>query len=181
MVDQDPTDEHDEGLARELSDATARRAAHFAFALAGSLQPDRFVLAAAPVAIVFRREIDRHAKSTHRSGRLAPELLPFLVDAVERTRERLAWASGVDSPYLIALVLAVFYTVEHERTGALGLGVRQDATPAVRMLAGDETTRDISGRPGTTILRVLAPVSGVDDTDRQVGIELLWEARPHVG
>jgi hypothetical protein len=181
VSDPEPTDEHDEGLAAALADATARRAASLAFALGGTLEPDRFVLAAAPVAVVFTRDLDRHAKSTHRSGRLAPELMPFLVDAVERTRERIAWAEGTDSPYLIALVLATFYTVENERTGALGLGVRPDATPAVRILTGDETTRDIAGRPGTTILRVLAPVSGADDRDRQVGVELLWEARPIVG
>ncbi len=174
-------DEDEEVLARSLADATARRAAQLAFVLDGSLEPDRFALAAAPVAVVFRREPDRHAKSTHRSGRLAPELLPFLVDAVESTRGRLAWPEGADSPFLISLVLAAFYTVEGDRTGALGLGVARDATPSVRTLVAEETTRDISGRPGTTILRVLAPVAGGDGADRQVGVELLWEERAAIG
>lgn len=181
-MDLERTDEHDESLARQLTEETARRAASFAFVLAGQLQRERFALVAAPVAIVFQRDGDRHARSTHRSGRLAPELLPFLVDAVGLSRERIAWPEGADSRYLIALVLASFYVVEHERTGALGLRVASGATPAIRTLDGDETTRDISGRPGTTILRVLAPVAGSEDeTVLQVGVELLWEARPHLG
>ena len=72
---------------------TARLAASLAFAIEQHRTPGRFALAAAPVAVVFQRADDRDARPLHRSGRVAPELLPFLVDAVA-AHPRAAGAAG---------------------------------------------------------------------------------------
>ena len=97
-----------EALAEELAEATARMASELGWAIGPHRERETYALAGAPVAVVFERASSSKAKPKHRSGQLAPELLPFLVDATLRTRERLAYAEDEDNPYLIALVLACF-------------------------------------------------------------------------
>jgi hypothetical protein len=121
-----------ERLADELADATARMAGDLAWAIGPYRERETFALAGAPVAVVFERAPNSKAKPKHRSGQLAPELLPFLVDATVRTRERIAYADGEDNPFLIALVLACFYAVESSRSGALGLGPETERRGAPR-------------------------------------------------
>ncbi|MFM8611845.1 MAG: hypothetical protein ACKOD0_03940, partial [Actinomycetota bacterium] len=134
-------------------------------------------LAGAPVAVVFERAANRAAKPKHRSGQLAPELLPFLVDAVLRTRERLAYADGEDNPYLIPLVLGCFYAVESARSGALGLGpeTRRDL-PHVELLADDDATADIRGVPGTAMLRAIAPVESDAGAEHVMAVQFVWRS-----
>jgi hypothetical protein len=164
--------------AEALAADTARMAAGLAFAIAPHRTPGRFALAGAPVAVVFERGEDPSAQPRHRSGRLAPELLPFLVDAVLRTRERLALADGEDNPYLIALVLASFYAVDAPRTGLLGAAAAGGDTPAVAAVAEAEALMDIAGRPGTVALRVIAPVEDEDGRTVNAAVELRWTAGP---
>ena len=133
--------EEAEALAEELAEATARMASELGWAIGPHRERESYSLAGAPVAVVFERAPDSKAKPKHRSGQLAPELLPFLVDATLRTRERLAYATDEDNPFLIALVLACFYSVESQRSGALGLGPE-----ARRSLPNIELLRDEIGR-----------------------------------
>jgi hypothetical protein len=160
--------------AEALAAATARQAASLAFAIAHHRAPGRFSLAGAPVAVVFERGDDPAARPRHRSGRLAPELLPFLVDAVQRTRERLALREDDDNPYLIPLVLAAFYVVDAPRTGLLGDAAAGGAAPAVAAVAEAEALMDIAGRPGTVALRVIAPVEDEDGRTLNAAVELRW-------
>jgi hypothetical protein len=171
----DPTDEGGEALAEQLAADTARLAARLAFAIAGHRGPGRFSLAGAPVSVVFRRAADVEARPQHRSGRLAPELLPFLVDATLRTRERLQLGEDEDNPYLIALVLAAFYVVDAPRTGLLGPGAAADRTPAVAAVGEAEALLDLAGRPGTVALRVIAPVEDEDGRALNAAVELRWD------
>ena len=106
------SDSEAERLADELAEATARMASELAWAIGPYRERESFALAGVPVAVVFERAPNSKAKPKHRSGQLAPELLPFLVDATVRTRERIAYAEDEDNPFLIALVLACFYAVE---------------------------------------------------------------------
>lgn len=167
-------DDPERELADDLADATARFAARHAFAIEEHGARGRYALAAAPVAVVFARPLAADAPATHRSGRIAPELLPFLVDATARTRARLSLADDRDNAYLIALVLASFYVVEAQRSGALGLGDVAQREPRIRVVAEDVATRDVLIDAGATALRVLAPVEGDDGTAVNAAIELLW-------
>ncbi len=160
--------------AEALVADTARLAASLAFAIQQHRTPGRFALAAAPVAVVFQRADDRDARPLHRSGRVAPELLPFLVDAVLRTRERLALPDDEDNPYLIALVLAAFYVVDAPRTGLLGPGAAAGRTPAVAAVGEAEALLDLAGPPGTVALRVIAPVEQDDGPTLNAAVELRW-------
>lgn len=166
-----------ERLADELADATARLAGQLGWAVAPHRDRTRWSLAGAPVAVVFERAANRAAKPKHRSGQLAPELLPFLVDAVLRTRERLAYADGEDNPYLIPLVLGCFYAVESARSGALGLGpeTRRDL-PHVELLADDDATADIRGVPGTAMLRAIAPVESDAGAEHVMAVQFVWRS-----
>jgi hypothetical protein len=173
-----PETESDSEVAAEaeaLAADTARLAARLAFAIEPYRTPGRFALAGAPVAVVFERDRDPAANPRHRSGRLAPELLPFLVDAVLRARDRLALGEQEDNPYLIALVLAAFYVVDAPRTGLLGDAAAGGGTPAVAAVAEAEALRDIAGRPGTVALRVIAPVEDEDGRTVNAAVELRWE------
>ena len=166
-----------EALADELAEATARMASELGWAIAPHRERTGFVLAGAPVAVVFERAPHRAAKPKHRSGQLAPELLPFLVDAVLRTRERLTYADDEDNPYLIPLVLACFYAVESGRSGALGLGPEtRRALPSVELLADDDATADIRGVPGTAMLRAIAPVERDDGTEVVAAVQFVWRS-----
>lgn len=166
-----------ERLADELADATARLAGQLGWAIAPHRERTGWSLAGAPVAVVFERAPNRAAKPKHRSGQLAPELLPFLVDAVLRSRERLTYADGEDNPYLIPLVLGCFYAVESARSGALGLGpeTRRDL-PQVELLADDDATADIRGVPGTAMLRAIAPVENDAGTERVMAVQFVWRS-----
>lgn len=166
-----------ERLADELAEATARMAGQLGWAIGPHRERTGFVLAGAPVAVVFERAPHRAAKPKHRSGQLAPELLPFLVDAVLRTRERLTYADDEDNPYLIPLVLACFYAVESGRSGALGLGPEtRRALPSVELLADDDATADIRGVPGTAMLRAIAPVERDDGTEVVAAVQFVWRS-----
>jgi hypothetical protein len=171
-------EEVDEAVAEQLAADTARVAARLAFSIEPHRTRGRFALAGAPVSVVFERAADRRARPRHRSGRLAPELLPFLVDATMRTRERLQLGEGEDNPYLIALVLAAFYVVDAPRTGLLGPAVRADQTPAVSAVAEAEALMDLAGAPGTVALRVIAPVEDEDGREVNAAVELRWSDRP---
>ena len=165
-----------EELANRLADETARLAGRLAFAIEPYDSDDRYALAAAPIAVVFERDADATVMPRHRSGRIAPELLPFLVDATQRTRARLAYGDGRDNPYLIALVLAAFYVIEGARSGALGLDRVAGQMPKVAVLEEEAATRDLQVRPGTTALRIVAPVEGETGRELQAAVELSWSA-----
>jgi hypothetical protein len=164
----------DAQLADQLADETARLAARLAFSVEPYEQQERFALAAAPVAVLFERSADPEVLPTHRSGRIDPALLPFLVDATQRTRERLAFGADRDNPYLIALVLAAFYVVEGARSDALGLGRVAGRLPTVAVVPPEGAERDIQVAPGSTALRVLAPVEGDAGGDLLAAVELTW-------
>lgn len=164
-----------ERLADELADATARMAGDLAWAIGPYRERETFALAGAPVAVVFERAPNSKAKPKHRSGQLAPELLPFLVDATVRTRERIAYADGEDNPFLIALVLACFYAVESSRSGALGLGPEtRRVQPSVEVLRDDAATADIFGVPGSAMLRAIAPVEAESGGEIIAAVQLVW-------
>ena len=168
MTDGDPE------LADRLADETARLAARLAFAIEPHVARDRFALSAAPVAVVFERSADPAVMPTHRSGRIAPELLPFLVDATQRARLRLGYGDDRDNPYLIALVLAAFYVVEGARSDALGLRRLAERIPRVSIVPAASATSDLQVRPGTTALRVVAPVEGELGDELPAAVELTW-------
>ena len=171
------TDEEAERLADELAEATARMASELAWAIGPYRERESFALAGAPVAVVFERAQNSKAKPKHRSGQLAPELLPFLVDATVRTRERIAYAEDEDNPFLIALVLACFYAVESSRSGALGLGPEtRRVQPSVEVLKDDQATADIFGVPGTAMLRAIAPVEAETGGETIAAVQLVWRA-----
>ncbi len=172
---EEPLDVDAEALAERLAEETARLAARLHFAIAPFAADERFALAAAPVAVVFHRpERERMEKPRHRSGRIQPELLPFLVDATRRTRTRLAYGSGQDNPYLIALVLAAFYVVESVRTGALELGSVAGRDPRVTIVPPAEATSDVTAAFGGTTMRVIAPVEGDSGREVTAALELAW-------
>ena len=101
--DEEPSDldvAEAERLADELADATARMASELGWAIAPFRERAEYLLAGAPVAVVFERASDIQSSPKHRSGQLAPELLPFLVDATLRTRERLTYAEDEKSTRL---------------------------------------------------------------------------------
>lgn len=169
------SDEEAERLADELADATARMAGDLAWAIGPYRERDSFALAGAPVAVVFERAQNSKAKPKHRSGQLAPELLPFLVDATVRTRQRIAYAEGEDNPFLIALVLACFYAVESSRSGALGLGPEtRRVQPTVEVLRDDAATADIFGVPGSAMLRAIVPVEAATGGETVTAVQLVW-------
>ncbi len=171
------SDEEAERLADELAEATARMASELAWAIGPYRERESFALAGAPVAVVFERAQNSKAKPKHRSGQLAPELLPFLVDATVRTRERIAYAEDEDNPFLIALVLACFYAVESSRSGALGLGPEtRRVQPSVEVLKDDQATADIFGVPGTAMLRAIAPVEAETGGETIAAVQLVWRA-----
>lgn len=169
------SDEEAERLADELAEATARMASDLAWAIGPYRERETFALAGAPVAVVFERAPNAKAKPKHRSGQLAPELLPFLVDATVRTRERIAYAEDEDNPFLIALVLACFYAVESSRSGALGLGPEtRRVQPSVEVLKDDAATADIFGVPGSAMLRAIAPVEAESGGETITAVQLVW-------
>ena len=169
--------EEAEALADELAEATARMASELGWAIGPHRERDGYVLAGAPVAVVFERAPSSKAKPKHRSGQLSPELLPFLVDATLRTRERLAYAPDEDNPFLIALVLACFYSVESQRTGTLGLGPEtRQALPNIELLRDDDATADIRGVPGTAMLRAIAPVEAESGGQFVCAVQFTWRA-----
>jgi len=168
-------DEDAERFADELADATARMASELAWAIAPYRERETFALAGAPVAVVFERAPNSKAKPKHRSGQLSPELLPFLVDATVRTRERITYAPDEDNPFLIALVLACFYAVESSRSGALGLGPEtRRVQPSVEVLKDDQATADIFGVPGSAMLRAIAPVEAETGGETIAAVQLVW-------
>jgi hypothetical protein len=174
-ADAEVDDEEARRLADELAEATSRMAGQLGWAIAPHRERSAYALAGAPVAVVFERAQHRAAKPKHRSGQLAPELLPFLVDATLRTRERLQYAPDEDNPYLIPLVLACFYAVESSRSGALGLGPATRRTePTVELLEDDDATADIRGVPGTAMLRTITPVEADDRPARVTAIQFVW-------
>ena len=167
--------EEAEALADELAEATARMASELGWAIGPHRERESYALAGAPVAVVFERAPNSKAKPKHRSGQLAPELLPFLVDATLRTRERLAYAPDEDNPFLIALVLACFYSVESQRTGVLGLGPEtRRSLPNIELLRDDDATADIRGVPGTAMLRTLAPVEAASGGEMVAAVQFTW-------
>ena len=85
--------EAEEELADRLAEEAARLAARLAFAIEPHEAAGHYVLAAAPVAVLFERSLDPEVLPTHRSGRIDPSLLPFLVDVTQRTRLRLAYGT----------------------------------------------------------------------------------------
>ncbi len=176
--DEEPSDldvAEAERLADELADATARMASELGWAIAPFRERAEYLLAGAPVAVVFERASDIQSSPKHRSGQLAPELLPFLVDATLRTRERLTYAEDEDNAYLIALVLASFYAVESSRSGALGLGPEtRRSLPTVELLLDDDATADIRGVPGTSMLRVIVPVESESDVAITTAVQFVW-------
>jgi hypothetical protein len=166
-----------EALADELAEATARMAAELGWAIGPHRERESYALAGAPVAVVFERGRGDDAKPQHRSGQLAPDLLPFLVDAVLRTRERLAYAADEDNPFLIALVLACFYAVESRRSGALGLDLGAlRSLPQIELLRDDDATGDIRGVPGTAMLRAIAPVEAESGGEIVAAVQLVWRS-----
>jgi hypothetical protein len=170
-------DDDPDRLAEELADATARMAGQLGWAIQAFRARTGFSLAGAPVAVVFERADYRAAKPKHRSGQLSPELLPFLVDATLRARTRLGYLDGEDNPYLIALVLACFYTVESARTnsGVLGLTPQtRRRLPTVEVLQGDDATADIRGVPGTAMLRTIVPVEPDEGEALVTGVQFEW-------
>ncbi|MGI9186371.1 MAG: hypothetical protein ACR2J9_02440 [Gaiellales bacterium] len=168
-------DEDAERFADELAEATARMASELAWAIAPYRERESFALAGAPVAVVFERAPSSKAKPKHRSGQLSPELLPFLVDATVRTRERIAYAPDEDNPFLIALVLACFYAVESSRSGALGLGPEtRRVQPTVEVLKDDQATADIFGVPGSAMLRAIAPVEADSGGETIAAVQFVW-------
>ena len=174
---EDAPQQHPVFEAEELSDseATARMASELAWAIGPYRERESFALAGAPVAVVFERAPNSKAKPKHRSGQLAPELLPFLVDATVRTRERIAYAEDEDNPFLIALVLACFYAVESSRSGALGLGPEtRRVQPTVEVLRDDAATADIFGVPGSAMLRAIAPVEAATGGETIAAVQLVW-------
>jgi len=169
------SDAEAERLADELAEATARMASELAWAIGPYRERESFALAGAPVAVVFERASNSKAKPKHRSGQLAPELLPFLVDATVRTRERIAYAEDEDNPFLIPLVLACFYAVESSRSGALGLGPEtRRVQPTVEVLRDDAATADIFGVPGSAMLRAIAPVEAATGGETIAAVQLVW-------
>lgn len=170
-------EERPEELADRLAEETARLVRQLAFAIDATRVRTRFALAGQPVAVTFLKPLSPDLKPQHRSGSLAAELLPFLVDATLRSRARLQYGEEDDSPYLIPLVLACFYVVEGRRSNALGLAPYSGAAPRVRTLAEDEALRDIMGVPGGMALRVVAPVEGDDGTSTTAAVELTWFGR----
>lgn len=168
-------DEDPERLAAELAEATSRMAGQLGWAIGPHRERVAYALAGAPVAVVFERAANNEAQPKHRSGQLAPELLPFLVDATLRTRERLGYADDEDNAYLIPLVLACFYSVESARSGALGLGPATRATtPTVEVLRDDDAMADIRGVPGAAMLRSIAPVESDDGILINAAVQLTW-------
>ena len=166
-----------EALAEELAEATARMASELGWAIGPHRERETYALAGAPVAVVFERASSSKAKPKHRSGQLAPELLPFLVDATLRTRERLAYAADEDNPFLIALVLACFYSVESQRSGALGLGPEtRRSLPNIELLRDDAATADIRGVPGTSMLRAIAPVEAESGGEVIAAVQFTWRS-----
>lgn len=176
--DHEPSDDdvaEAERLADELAEATARMASELGWAIAPFRERAEYLLAGAPVAVIFERASDRESQPKHRSGQLSPELLPFLVDATLRTRERLTYAEDEDNPFLIALVLASFYAVESSRSGALGLGPEtRRSLPTVELLRDDDATADIRGVPGTSMLRVIVPVESESGVAATNAIQFVW-------
>lgn len=173
---EEEVDREAAALAEQLAEETSRLAARLAFAIEPYRAPDHFALAAAPVAVVFERDLDRMRPPRHRSGRIQPGLLPFLVDATQRTRARLAYAPGEDNPYLIALVLAAFYAVESLRTGALDLGLAGRRDPAVSIVPEERATGDVNAAFGGVTMRVIAPVEGDSGRELTAAVELTWSA-----
>jgi hypothetical protein len=164
----------DPELADRLADETARLAARLAFAIEPYEAGGHWVLAAAPVAIVLDRPEDPHHLPTHRSGLIDPGLLPFLVDATQRTRRRLALGTGRDNPYVIALTLACFYVVEARRTGILGLGELAAREPAVAVVPPERAMQDLNLVPGMTALRIVTPVEEDAGAELTAAVELSW-------
>jgi len=166
--------EPEQELADRLAEEAARLAARLAFAIEPHETEGHYVLAAAPVAVLFERSLDPEVLPTHRSGRIDPALLPFLVDVTQRARSRLAYGTGRDNPYLIALALACFYVVEGARSDALGLGRLAGRMPAVAVIAPEAAEKDLQVRRGSTALRVIAPVEGDDASEVLAAVELTW-------
>ncbi len=163
-------------LADELAEATARMASELGWAIAPFRERTGYTLAGAPVAVIFERAADRESLPRHRSGQLSAELLPFLVDATLRTRERLGYADDEDNAFLIPLVLASFYAVESSRSGALGLGPETQSLPTVEVLRDEEATRDILGVPGSAMLRAIAPVESDLGDETIAGVQFVWRS-----
>lgn len=162
-------------LAEELADATARMAGQLGWAIAPHRERLTYALAGAPITVVFERAEDPTATPRHRSGQLDPELLPFLVDATLRTRERLQYADDEGNAFLIPLVLACFYAVESARSGALGLGsTAHQNLPTVELLRDEDATKDIHGVPGTAMLRAIAPVESDMGGATTAGVQFIW-------
>jgi hypothetical protein len=161
-------------LADRLAEETARLAARLAFAIEPHEARGHYALAAAPVAVLFERSLDPEVLPTHRSGRIDPSLLPFLVDVTQRARGRLAYGDERDNPYLIALVLACFYVIEGARSDALGLGRLAGRMPAVAVIAPEAADKDLEVRRGSTALRVIAPVEDDGGTEVVAAVELTW-------
>ncbi len=164
----------DAELADQLAEETARLAARLAFSVEPHEQRERYALVAAPVAVLFERSADPSVLPTHRSGRIDPGLLPFLVDATQRTRERLAFGDQRDNPYLIALVLAAFYVIEGARSDVLGLGRVAGRVPRVAVVPPEQAERDLQVAPGAIALRVIAPVEGDGGDSLLAAVELTW-------
>jgi hypothetical protein len=164
----------DPELADRLAEETARLAARLGFAIEPYEGDGHWVLAAAPVAVVLERPEDPHQLPTHRSGLIDPALLPFLVDATQRTRRRLALGAGRDNPYVIALALASFYVVEARRTGILGLGGLAGREPAVAVVPPERAMQDLNLVPGMTALRVVTPVEEDGGAELTAAVELTW-------
>ena len=166
--------ESEEQLADQLAEETARLAARLAFAIEPHETRGHYVLAAAPVAVLFERVADPEMQPNHRSGRIDPSLLPFLVDVTQRARGRLAYGDDRDNPYLIALALACFYVIEGARSDALGLRrARGSGADRVGGRAG-AAEKDIQVRRGSTALRVIAPVESDDGDEVLAAVELTW-------
>ncbi|MSO46672.1 MAG: hypothetical protein EXQ67_01090 [Thermoleophilia bacterium] len=164
-----------ERLADELAEATARMASELGWAIAPFRERAEYLLAGAPVAVIFERAADHASTPKHRSGQLSAELLPFLVDATLRTRERLTYADDEDNAFLIALVLASFYAVESSRSGALGLGPEtRRSLPTVELLRDDDAIADIRGVPGSSMLRVIVPVESEADVATTAAVQFVW-------
>ena len=166
--------EPEQELADRLAEEAARLAARLAFAIEPHETEGHYVLAAAPVAVLFERSLDPEVLPTHRSGRIDPALLPFLVDVTQRARSRLAYGTGRDNPYLIALALACFYVIEGARSDALGLGRLAGRIPAVAVIAPEAADKDLEVRRGTTALRVIAPVEDDEGVEVVAAVELTW-------
>jgi hypothetical protein len=166
--------ESEEQLADQLAEETARLAAPLAFAIETHETRGHYVLAAAPIAVLFERAADPEVMPKHRSGRIDPSLLPFLVDVTQRARTRLAYGDDRDNPYLIALALACFYVIEGARSDALGLSRLAGRMPTVSVIAPEAAEKDIQVRRGSTALRVIAPVEGDDGDEVLAAVELTW-------